>query len=277
MGSEQPFAGRLRGATLLRFWGQEAGHATTGHHAASGHTASHTSGAEDERHLRELRLDVSAGYAPTPWLVLGATLPLHARELTTGVRPTERLFSPGDVELAGKVFLWRDRDFSPSHLVSALVGVKLPTAPRLRDAEGLPRDAEGQVGSGSLDPRLGAAYAFFGRPWSLHASVLLHWPTEGYGKLRSGRSLRGSLAGQYQFGTRLVLRLGVDTRLDGAEAFRGEPLAHTEGFTAYLSPDLLLSPASDLALQLGVRVPVVATGHGATEQPILSLAALYDF
>ncbi len=280
MGSEQPFAGRLRGATLLRFWGQEAGHhVDTGHHhAASSHRASHTEGAADARHLRELRLDVSAGYAPRSWLLLSASMPFHARELSGGLPGTQRVLAPGDVELGAKVFLWKNREFSPEHLVSAVVGVKLPTAAEQRDAAGAPGELDAQVGSGSVDPRVGAAYAFFGLPWSLHASLVLHLPTEGFQGFRAARSLRGSLAGQYQLGTRLALRLGVDTRLDGTEALHGQPTVGSEGFIAYASPELLFNAGRDTALQLGVRVPVVSTfGAGHGETPIASLAVLHDF
>lgn len=263
MGVEQPFLGRLRGATLLRYWGENSG----GHHGTPGES------------LRELRLDVSASYAPLSWLQLAVTLPLHARELSGGVLEPQRALSPGDVELGARFLVWQNREFSPEHLVSALVGVKLPTAPRQQDASGELWDADAQVGSGSVDPRVGAAYAFFAAPWSLYTSLVLQWPTEGFEGHRAPRSLRGSVAGQYQLGAWLALRLGVDTRLDGLEAHHGEPEPGTAGFIAYAAPDLLFSPRPDTAVQLGVRVPLLATfEHGHPEErPVLSLAFIHDF
>lgn len=264
MGTEQPFQGRLRGATLLRYWGQDS---EGGHHGMPGES------------LRELRLDVSASYAPVGWLQLAATLPLHARELSGGMLEPQRAFSAGDVELGARFLVWRDKELAPAHLVSALAGVKLPTAPQQRDASGEPWDADAQVGSGSVDPRVGAAYAFFAAPWSLYTSLVLQWPTEGFGGHRMPRSLRGAVAGQYQLGPRVAVRLGVDTRLDGPEAHHGEPMPDTAGFIAYAAPDLLFSPRQDTAVQLGVRVPVLSTfAHGQPEErPVLSLALIHDF
>ena len=59
MGTEQPFAGRLRLATQMRAWGLASGQ--LGENAAA---------------LRELRMDLSVAYAPTPWLFLSAMAPL---------------------------------------------------------------------------------------------------------------------------------------------------------------------------------------------------------
>lgn len=259
MGAEQPFTGRLRLATSLRAWG-------------------HTEGEEavDATTLRELRMDVSVAYAPVPWLFLSALLPLQARSVRDVSLARETAWGVGDVELSAKAFVYRDRDFSPRHLFSVLAGVKLPTAPT-QYAGRVPLSLDAQLGSGSVDPLLGVAYAHFRSEWSFLASATGYLPTRGREDFRAGASLRTTVAAQYQTSPRWALRLAADGRLASASDTRGVLDPVERGFVGFLSPDVLLSPVTDVVVQLGVRVPVVHLVHGPMrETPIVQAAVAYD-
>ncbi|NTX60383.1 transporter [Myxococcus sp. CA051A] len=260
MGTEQPFSGRLRLSTTLRAWG-------------------HTVGQErvDALRLREARMDVSVAYAPLPWLFLSATLPLQAREVRSVSLARERGWGVGDVEVSAKAFLYQDREFSADHLFSVLAGVKLPTAPRLRAADGTLLDLDTQLGSGSVDPLAGVAYQHFRGDWSFLVSATGFLPTRGMLGFRAGPSLRATLAAQYQPAPRWAVRLGLDSRVEAAAEIDGEKEENGGGVISYASPDVLFSPSTDIVVAAGVRVPFFNRLHGrVAPTPIAMMSVAYD-
>jgi hypothetical protein len=259
MGTEQPFAGRLRLATTLRAWGLTEGQQNV-----------------DAVSTQELRMDVSAAYTPLRWLVLSATLPLQARRVRDVSLMKEQSWGPGDVELSAKAIVFRDKAFSPDHLLGVLAGTRLPTSPTLHDATGEPLSLDAQLGTGSVDPFAGLAYATFRAEWSFLANVTGYLPTRGRGGLRAGASLRTSLAAQYQPSPRWALHLAADTRWEGAGDLQGEPDTSGSGFIGFLSPDVLFSPTVDTVVQLGVRLPVLNLLNRSRQTPILQAAVAFD-
>ncbi|WP_223755298.1 transporter [Myxococcus sp. RHSTA-1-4] len=260
MGTEQPFSGRLRLSSTLRAWG-------------------HTVGTDnvDAVRLREARMDVAAAYAPLPWLFLAATLPLQAREVRNASLARERGWGLGDLEVSAKAFVYQDKDFSPDHLVSVLAGVKLPTARKLRAGDGTLLDLDTQLGSGSVDPLAGVAYQHFRGDWSFLASATGFLPTRGLQGFRAGASVRTTLAAQYQPASRWAIRMGLDGRLEAAADIHGEEERNGGGFLAYASPDVLFSPAMDLVLSAGVRVPFFNRLRGRVDPtPIAMMSVAYD-
>ncbi|MCY1000282.1 transporter [Myxococcus sp. MISCRS1] len=260
MGTEQPFSGRLRFSSTLRGWG-------------------HTVGQDhvDALRLREARMDVAVAYAPLPWLFLSATLPLQAREVRSVSLARERGWGVGDVELTAKAFLYQDRAFSADHLFSVLVGVKLPTAPKLRLEDGTLMDLDTQLGSGSVDPLAGLAYQHFRGSWSFLVSATGFLPTRGILGYRAGASVRTTMAAQYQPAERWALRLGLDGRIEAAADIDGEKEENGGGVIGYASPDILFSPRMDLVVAAGVRVPFFNRLRGrVAPTPIAMLSVAYD-
>ncbi|MDC0710692.1 transporter [Stigmatella sp. ncwal1] len=260
MGTEQPFAGRLRLATTMRAWGLTSG--ATQDTAVS---------------LRELRMDVSAAYVPLPWLTLAVAMPLQTRTVREVSLAQEQGWGFGDLEVSARATLFRDRGFAANHLLSVLAGAELPTARTLKDGQGRPLSLDAQLGSGSVDPFAGLAYTGFQDEWSFLASVTGYLPTRGREDFRGGASLRTTLAAQYQPQARWALRLAADTRLEGTSDTLGVPEPEGSGFIGFLSPDVLFSPTQDMVLQAGVRVPVLNLLSGYVRQaPIFQAALVYD-
>ncbi|SET74267.1 transporter [Stigmatella erecta] len=260
MGTEQPFAGRLRLASTMRAWGLTSG-------------ASQDSAVS----LRELRMDVSAAYVPLPWLTLAVTVPLQTRTVREVSLARERGWGIGDVEVSARATFFRDRNFAPNHLFSLLAGAELPTARTLKDTQGRPLSLDAQLGSGSVDPFAGVAYTGFQDAWSFLVSATGYLPTRGREDFRGGASLRGTLAAQYQPKARWALRLAADTRLEGKSDTLGVAETEGSGFIGFLSPDVLFSPTTDMVIQAGVRVPVLNRLNGYVRQtPILQAALVYD-
>lgn len=261
MGSEQPYAHRLRSAMIVRSSGQNFG-----------------IGANQTR-LREQRYELSTTYAPTRWLSLAVTAPLVHRRIHFANLAKDTTVALGDLELRARFFVWRDRGFSPRHLLSAVAGLELPTAARSADEGDVQRPVELQVGSGSFDPMVGLTYSYFSGQASLHAVSTLLMPTSGFEGARQGLSWRSTVALQYQAWSRLALRFGGDTRWDqAAREPEGAPDPNSGGFVGYVSGGLVLSPFEDLVMQATVSAPVVQNLRGQQgELWALSAGASYDY
>ena len=261
LGTGKPFAGRLRGALQLSHRTDAIGQARV-----------------NRIELSEQRLDASLAYAPLSFWFVGVTLPVVRKQVSYVNLEQHTRLSLGDIELRNKFFVYQDRDFSPRHLGAVEAGLKLPTAPLERDAQGDLLPLEVQTGTGSFDPILGASYALFLSPWSGYLSATGSYPTKGIEGARASPSLRSTLAAQYQPVNLLALRLGIDTRLDGKARQHDGPEPDSGGFIAYLAPALLLSPLTDLIFTLAVQVPTLNALRGYHDEgPIYSLSATLDF
>jgi hypothetical protein len=228
--------------------------------------------------LAEQRLAFFGAWAPTERLFLQLEVPVLRRELRYSNLAERTSFALGDVELRGKVFLAQDRVFVPRHLFSMTVGLKMPTAPRQRDAAGALLTTEAQPGTGSFDPILGLTYAYLPQPWSLYVSAHASAPLRGTATFRASQTLRTTVAAQYQVFAALGVRLGVDTRLDGAAFEDGAAERDSSGFIAFISPEVLVNPISDLVIFAGLRYPVWQALRGFHEEgPVVGGGIGYDF
>lgn len=261
MGTEKPFRGRLRASIDARYRSDDIGKPEV-----------------DQIRLREIRLDGQLAWAPSERVFLLATVPLlerRVRYVNGGETTTGAL---GDVELRAKTFVFFDRPFAPRHLYAVTGGLKVPTAPRQRnETDGRYLPIETQPGTGSWDPLLGLSYAFFARPFSFYASAQGTAPLRGTGDQRASPSVRATSALQVQLIPWLAPRFGVDTRLDAHAYEDGRPERDSSGFIAFLSPELLLSPTTDLLVVLSLRLPVMQALAGYHhEGPTAGVALAYD-
>ncbi|HSI03633.1 MAG: transporter [Myxococcota bacterium] len=261
MGSEKPYAGRLRAALELRHRSDAVG----------------TAGFNEQR-LEEQRLDAQLIWAPLDRLLFMVDVPAlrrTVRYVNLARRDTTAL---GEIELRAKAFVYQDDAFVPAHLVALIGSVKLPTARLQRGADGALLPIELQPGTGSVDPGLGIAYAFFADPWSFYASVTGVYATKGEQGYRASRSLRSTTALQYQLIPSLALRAGIDTRTDTTALEAGSVAADSGGFIGLATAEALFSPFSDWLLYAAVRMPVVNALNGAHDEgAYLSVGLAYDF
>lgn len=262
MGLQQPFAGRVRLSVELRYRQDAVGQVGL-----------------DRTELSERRASVAVAVAPWDWAMFSLVLPVMHRSVTDVSGADDTVFGLGDVELKARAIVFRDRSFAPQHLLGVLAGLRLPTAPLLQNSAGNYLDPELQAGTGSFDPSLGLSYAFFADPWSIYVSEQVVLPTGGRGDWRMGASLLGSHAVQYQFDPMWGVRLGANIRLDDrAKRYspnRVEP--DTGGFVAYAAPALIVSPLTDLVLNLEVNVPVINALVGHHDEGFaVSLGVAFD-
>jgi hypothetical protein len=260
MGAEQPFAGRLRLAVEAQYRRDAVGRDTI-----------------DRVQLQELRTTLSLAYAPLPWLMLSVTLPVIARDLTDVTLARERLMTIGDLEVYGRVYVFRDRAFAPTHTLGVQVGLRAPTGPLLRDATGSYREPELQPGTGSFDPSAGITYLMSADPWSAFVSEVLYVPTRGSVDFQVGVSWRGTHALQYQLAPAIALRAGVNHRLEAVSKHGASVEPDSGGFIAFAAFAAVWTPVQDLVLLAQVQAPVINALRGVHDEGVFaSLGAVYD-
>jgi hypothetical protein len=261
MGSEKPFAERLRVSATFAMRSEESGEPSL-----------------DQIRSSEQRLDLAIAYSPWPWLQVGAGVPLVRKDVTLVNLENDVTFGLGDVELRAKAFVLSLPADHPEHLVALHAALELPTSRFLETPDGRPLPIEAQSGSGSIDPAVGLSYAYFAYPWSSYASVTVHVPTVGHDDVRGGTALLMSAAVQYQPDYAFGLQLGADARLDASETEAAGPDPNSGGLIGFLSPGIVVTPLTDLALHLTLRVPIVSALSGVHREGImLSSGVAYDF
>jgi hypothetical protein len=169
--------------------------------------------------------------------------------------------------------VYRDRAFSPRHLLSLVGGVKFPTGPHLAGV-----DEDSQPGSGSFDPFAGALYAWFSENVSLYASATYRYTTPGYQGYQRGQSVGASLGVQLQPVAPVGLGLSADFRWAAADSdASGAAAPDTGGASLALTPAIIVSPTSNWLIRLGAQLHLVDWLNGVqTDGPALVLSTVVD-
>lgn len=254
MGVEKPFKNRIRLSFEQRLGGQ----------------------LERELQTESIisRSTLTGSWSPTTWLTLGAALPVISGQIQIKDHPVRRLGGLGDLELYGRTLVVRDRKFSPRHLGAVLVGIKLPTGPRVDDSSGYPAPEDFQPGSASVDGIFGASYSYFGDSFGVFASISYRHTTTGWRGYRRGSKLGASTILQHPIHERIALGLGMDfgyARPDEVvtvESSDNLPLPQTGGSLLSVTPQILVSLRTDWLLRIAVQAPVFQSWNAdQTEYP----------
>jgi hypothetical protein len=261
LGTEQPYPGRLRSSLALGYRELESGRVGV-----------------DALALSEYRADLSLAWAPGERAFLLLLVPLLDRRLTDVSLAEQRTRGLGDVELRGRVTVLQDRSFAPRQVLHASAGLGAPTAVLHRTASGQLLPSESQLGTGSLDGLVGAAYSLhLGRVLGyLGAELRMPWLRRQ--ELEPPVSLRGNLAFELQILTWLRPRLALDARWQGQTIEQGQALRDSGGAILFVGPDLLLEMGQSSVISGGVRVPLLSALSGQQrESPSLGLGISVDW
>lgn len=255
MGQEKPFKNRVR-LSLEHRLGQ------------------HASGELSETSLI-FRTTLTGSYSPTAWLTFAAALPFVVISNTAAQREARNLAGLGDLELLTRALIFRNRRFSPRHIVGLLAGVKTPTGPRIDDSTGYPAEDDLQPGTGSWDPIFGVNYSYFGTAASTFLSVSYRHATSGYRGYLRGSSLGASLYVQLPFHRRAALILGTDLSYALANRLSDNTLApDTGGLLVSATPGLLFALHPDWLLRFMLQIPVVERWRGSQHETPSGILAL---
>lgn len=255
MGMEKPFTHRVRLSLEQR-------------------AGVHSSPAQQERTLIS-RTALSGSYSPTAFLSFAALLPFFAAHTQTGQKESRTVYGIGDFELMARGLIFRDRSFSPRHLVGVLAGIKTPTGPRRTDSSGYPASSDMQPGSGSWDGLFGAQYSYFGESVALLLSASYRLSGTGYVDYRRGSVLGATAVVQIPVVRSVAINLGMDTSWTAQSVLSSGVLApNTGGLLASLTYGVLIAVRPDWLLRFQLQTPVIQRFVGSqAESPtgILSL------
>ena len=132
--------------------------------------------------------------------------------------------------------------------------------------------------SGSaVTPLAGLSYDVRRGPWMLYTSLTFFVPFAVRSGAHACDVLRASTSVQAQPHRRVATRLGFDVRLESSAAGDKQSDPNAGGFIGYLSPEVVVSPMTDLLVIAGARFPVVQALRGDhREDAIASLGVAYD-
>jgi len=228
--------------------------------------------------LSEWRTEGSMYFAPKEGLRLRLAVPVLARQIV-GI-PTE----PGPRAVLGDVTPSMDATVSESRegritrTAAITVGLGLPTAPATRDTSGAYLPSMLQPGCNALIPEVQASYRIQRGELAFSVSPRARIPMPVRNAPHRGAMVALAFAGQYQPHPRFAARLGAITRfeLEGANG-QGSGDGVSGGFVGYLAPELAVRPAMDVALTLGMSVPVAqALGGGQRESVVFAGGLSWD-
>jgi hypothetical protein len=260
-GIEQPYRNRVRAGIEERYMSRDQGAGLVG---------------ETTQLLRSTLFGL---WTPHPRITISLVLPWITDWVTPATGPRQLINGLGDLELSGRVLLFRDRTFAAHHLLWALAGLKLPTGPRLRDDGGFPYADDDQPGSGSWDPFAGLTYAWFsGALWSAFANVGYRQTTKGFHDYRRGSVLIWNATAQAQPWTWGAFQLGLDGTWTQADTLgNGAAMPNTGGTVIRLAPAFVAAPRVDLTLRVALLIPTYQNWYGVQNEGVqVSFSLVYD-
>ena len=203
------------------------------------------------------RTTLAAAWSPVVWLTLGAALPAPSGERRSASGPLRRFVGLGDLEVYARPLVFREKRFSPRHLLSLLAGIKFPTGPRVNDSSGYPAPEDLQPGSGSFDPIFGASYGYFGAAVTAFSSLSYRHSTVGYNGYRRGAVLAATALVQRSLHRAVAVGLGLDMSHTRPDAVNDDhPLPQTGGTLLSLTPQLLFALHRDVLLRGALQIPI---------------------
>lgn len=257
MGMEKPFKHRIRLSLEQR-------------------AGVHSSYAQQERTLIA-RTALTGSYSPTSFLTFAALLPFFAAHTQTDQKAGKTVYGLGDFELMARALIFRDRSFSPRHLIGLLAGIKTPTGPRRTDSSGYPATADLQPGSGSWDGLFGAQYHYFGDSVSFFLSASYRLSSTGYVNYKRGSVLGATAFVQTPIVRRIAVGSGLDTSWTMQSVLSSGALApNTGGMLVSLTYGVLFAIRTDWLLRVQLQTPIIQRWIGSqAESPtgIVSLTA----
>ncbi|HEX8953009.1 MAG TPA: hypothetical protein VF945_14235 [Polyangia bacterium] len=259
VGVEQPYRNRVRAGVEERY-------------------GSHTQGdGANGESLELVRSALYGAWTPHARITIGLVVPWMTTWLTPSVGRSSLINGLGDMELSGRVLVARDKSFGAHHLLWATAGLKLPTAPRLKDDAGFPYADDDQPGSGSWDPFFGATYAWYsGALWSAYTSGSYRYTTDGWHGYRRGMQVGWNAAVQAQPWSWGGFQLFLDGNWQAQDRLpTGAGMPNTGGTVLRLGPAFVFSPRMDLMVRVAASVPALQAYVGQQHdgpQVLLSLA-----
>lgn len=261
MGTEKPFAGRLRVGMDYLSRGEAVGEPGS-----------------DEHKIDEQRISYSLSYAPSENWILAASLPVVDKEVRRFDLSRETASGIGDADLYARWYLRDGAQVPARHLWGLQFGVRVPTSSEQKSG-GEAIDFDGQPGAGATIPNLGLWYGYFRSPWFFYLStVYQHAVDEGYQGYQAGDVLLATAHAQYALGSYdLALSFSLDGRSKAQDSYSDVKDDDSGGVLVMATPGIAWTPVTDLVVNLSYQIPAVENLNGRQEEdPVFRIGVTYD-
>lgn len=261
MGTEKPFAGRMRASVDYLERSEKVGVP-----AVSAHE------------IDEQRFIYSFSYAPSKTWMIAASLPLVTKQVRRFDLSRQQGSGVGDLDLSARWFIGESGGFPVRNLWGLQFGVRLPTSSEQR-SNGVPIDFDAQPGAGATIPSVGAWYGHYRMPWFFYTSaVFQHAVNDGYQAYRAGDVVLLTGHTQYALHQRLALQFSLDGRWKQQDQYRGVTDADSGGVLIMASPGIAWTPVEDLVVNASLQIPAIENLHGLQEEDtVVRVGVAYDF
>lgn len=261
MGSEKPFAGRMRAALEYLSRGEKVGVPGV-----------------SEIVTDEKRATYSFSYAPSGEWVFAASLPFVTKRVTRFDMSQAQGSGMGDLDVSARWFAGKDESFPVRRLWGVQFGLRLPTSSEQRQA-GEAIDIDAQPGTGATIPNLGIWFGRYALPWFFYTSATYqHALSDGYQGYRAGDVMLLTGLAQYALEPGIAVQLSLDGRLKRQDRFDGVKDADSGGVLIMATPGLAWTPLEDLVVNMNYQIPAVENARGRQEEdPTLRIGVTYDF
>lgn len=259
LGTEKPYASRLRGAfdVLVRSETQGTGLGA--------------------RETEEWRNTLGLSYSLTEDLTLGLQLPWVHKRIEDANLAAQEADGLGDADLIAWWVLHRGGESALRHLAGLRFGARLPTAEEVEE-NGQKLDIDVQPDAGALAPNLGAWYRYYRFPWLVSLSATYYAYGDGHQDFSPGDAATASVLGQYALDPNWALQAGFDLRHAGKNRHDGATDPNSGGTLGMVYAGAAARFFEELSISAGVQLPVLDELNGAQEEdPALRLSFAYDF
>lgn len=261
MGTEKPFAGRMRVGTEYLTRGEKAGEPGV-----------------NEFETDEERLTFNFSYALNSEWMFAVSLPLITKTVKRFDLSNAQGSGVGDLDFSARWFVGKDDHFPARYLWGIQFGLRLPTSSEEK-LDGVPIDIDAQPGGGTTIPSVGIWYGHYAMPWFFYASAShQHAIDKGYQGYQAGDATLVTGLVQYALNYGVALQFSLDSRFKKQDEYNGERDDNSGGVLIMATPGLAWTPMEDLVVNLSYQAPVIENAHGQQEEkPTARIGVAYDF
>lgn len=261
MGTEKPFAGRMRAGV---------------EYLSRGETAAQPDINEFE--VDEERITYSFSYALNSEWMFAASLPMVTKKVTRFDNSHAQGSGIGDMDFSARWFVGKDESFPVKYLWGVQFGLRVPASSEQKK-NGAAIDIDAQPGVGATIPSVGIWYGRYAMPWFFYTSaVVQHAVTEGYQDYQAGDVALLTGLVQYALNYGVAMQLSLDGRFKKHDKYDGVEDENSGGVLIMATSGIAWTPVEDLILNMSYQLPVIENANGRQEEdPTFKIGVAYDF
>ena len=261
MGTEKPFAGRMRAGIEYLTRGETVGDKNV-----------------SEVTTDEKRMTYSFSYALNDSWMLAASLPMVTKKIKRYDNSKETGSGIGDADLTARWFVGKDESFPSRYLWGLQFSLRVPTS-KEEKSHGEAIDFDAQPGAGATIPSLGIWYGRYAMPWFFYVSAAVqHAVTEGYQDYQAGDVALLTGLAQYALSYGVAVQFSLDSRFKQYDKYDGTRDKDSGGTLVMASPGIAWTPYEDLILNMTYQYPAIEEQNGRQEEdPTFRIGVTYDF